>query len=55
MSDNKQEAGRCWKGYMPVKGKEPYSPGSCRKIESPFNPALNVKLKQMLAEIRKYY
>ena len=24
-------AGRCWKGYTPVKGKKPYSPGSCRK------------------------
>jgi hypothetical protein len=24
---------RCWKGYEPVPGKEPYSPGSCRKEE----------------------
>jgi hypothetical protein len=23
---------RCWKGYKPVKGKRPYSKGSCRKI-----------------------
>ena len=23
--------GRCWTGYKPVKGKEPYSPGSCEK------------------------
>ena len=23
--------GRCWKGYEPVSGKEPYSDGSCRK------------------------
>ena len=23
---------RCWKGYKPVKGKRPYSKGSCRRI-----------------------
>lgn len=23
--------GRCWKGYKPVKGKKPYTPGSCEK------------------------
>lgn len=23
---------RCWKGYAPVKGKKPYSKGSCRKV-----------------------
>ena len=22
---------RCWKGYKPVPGKKPYSPGSCKK------------------------
>ena len=27
------EEGRCWKGYKPVKGKKPYSPGSCEEIE----------------------
>jgi hypothetical protein len=27
------EAGRCWKGYKPVKGKKAYSPGSCVKEE----------------------
>ena len=27
------EAGRCWTGYKPVKGKKPYSPGSCTKEE----------------------
>lgn len=27
------EAGRCWKGYKPVKGKKPYSPGSCEEIK----------------------
>lgn len=30
-----QEAkkGRCWTGYKPVPGKEPFSPGSCEKIK----------------------
>jgi hypothetical protein len=27
------ESGRCWKGYKPVKGKKPFSPGSCTKEE----------------------
>jgi hypothetical protein len=25
-----REKGRCWTGYKPVPGKEPYSPGSCK-------------------------
>lgn len=25
---------RCWKGYEPVKGKKPYSSGSCKKSAS---------------------
>jgi len=28
----KRRKKRCWKGYKPVKGKRPYSKGSCRKI-----------------------
>ena len=28
---NKKKKGRCWSGYKPVKGKKPYSPGSCTK------------------------
>jgi len=28
-----REKGRCWTGYKPVSGKEPYSPGSCAKEE----------------------
>jgi len=27
------EAGRCWTGYKPVKGKKPFTPGSCVKEE----------------------
>ena len=27
------EAGRCWTGYKPVKGKKAFSPGSCVKEE----------------------
>ena len=26
------DGGRCWKGYEPVPGRQPYSKGSCRKI-----------------------
>jgi hypothetical protein len=29
----KKKKGRCWPGYAPVKGKKPYSSGSCRKIK----------------------
>lgn len=25
---------RCWQGYEPVKGKKPYSTGSCKKSSS---------------------
>ena len=27
---------RCWKGYRPVKGKAPYSPGSCEKVSEAY-------------------
>ena len=27
----KKKKGRCWEGYEPTPGKEPYSDGSCRK------------------------
>ena len=27
-----EEKSRCWKGYKPVKGKKPYTPGSCEKV-----------------------
>ena len=33
MRKTKKKKGRCWSGYKPVKGKKPYSPGSCRKIK----------------------
>tara|TARA_Y100000748_G_scaffold212028_1_gene177834 strand:+ start:271 stop:549 length:279 start_codon:yes stop_codon:yes gene_type:complete len=29
--DKKKKKGRCWEGYEPTPGKEPYSDGSCRK------------------------
>jgi hypothetical protein len=29
---NKEAKGRCWDGYEPVSGKEPYSPGSCQPV-----------------------
>jgi hypothetical protein len=28
---------RCWKGYRPVKGKAPYSPGSCEKVSEVYS------------------
>jgi len=33
MRKSKTKKGRCWPGYKPVKGKRPYSPGSCKKIK----------------------
>ena len=33
LKDFINEAGRCWPGYKPVKGKQPFSPGSCVKEE----------------------
>jgi len=40
---------RCWKGYAAVKGKKPYSKGSCRKVKrNPFgigDPAAKYELK----------
>tara|TARA_R100000278_G_C5361589_1_gene125584 strand:+ start:247 stop:351 length:105 start_codon:yes stop_codon:yes gene_type:complete len=30
----RKKKGRCWPGYTPVKGKKPFSAGSCRKIKS---------------------
>lgn len=27
-----EEKGRCWTGYKPVKGKKPFSPGSCEEV-----------------------
>lgn len=29
--ESKKKKGRCWTGYKPTPGKEPYSPGSCMK------------------------
>ena len=29
--ESKKKKGRCWTGYKPTPGKEPYSPGSCKK------------------------
>ncbi len=26
-----KKKGRCWSGYKPVRGKKPYSKGSCKK------------------------
>lgn len=31
--EKKKKGGRCWTGYKPVPGKEPYSDNSCEKIK----------------------
>jgi hypothetical protein len=31
MKDKPKGNNRCWEGYKPVKGKKPYSKGSCAK------------------------
>jgi hypothetical protein len=40
---------RCWEGYEPTPGKEPYSKGSCKKIEG---DGLGDRIKQAMSEIR---
>jgi hypothetical protein len=35
------DGGRCWKGYEPVPGRQPYSKGSCRKISG--NSIMKIK------------
>jgi len=30
---NEAKKSRCWTGYKPVAGKEPFSPGSCEKVK----------------------
>jgi hypothetical protein len=37
MRQTNENPKRCWKGYAPVRGKKPYSKGSCRKVRG--NPA----------------
>jgi hypothetical protein len=44
MAHGKQE-NRCWKGYEPVPGKEPYSDDSCRKVEVEDVETLDIKMK----------
>jgi hypothetical protein len=34
LKSNRRRTKRCWKGYKPVKGKRPYSKGSCRRIKN---------------------
>ena len=45
MSLYKLSKGRCWAGYEPVPGKEPYSDGSCRPAGSKKNKKDKDKLK----------
>ncbi len=39
MDDLSAKIERCWKGYEPVPGKEPYSKGSCRKEDDAYEKA----------------
>lgn len=40
ISESKKRKNRCWKGYEPVPGKEPFSPDSCRKIKKKINESI---------------
>ena len=40
----KSKKNRCWTGYKPVKGKKPYSDGSCEKVAGLDLEELAVKL-----------
>jgi hypothetical protein len=44
---------RCWKGYKPVKGKKPYSKGSCTKIGEAYKLSPE-QVEQMKANQRKH-
>jgi len=49
---------RCWKGYAPVKGKKPYSKGSCRKVRrnpAPFKPIKMLERAGDLDEAEKLF
>jgi hypothetical protein len=35
--------GRCWTGYKPVPGKEPFSPGSCKKVSEEAEEIFDMK------------
>ena len=46
-----REKGRCWTGYKPVPGKEPYSPGSCKKEEVIWEAKKETNIKAELQEL----
>lgn len=48
------EAGRCWTGYKPVKGKKPYSQGSCVKEEDELQEKEDCGITFMLVERKDY-
>ena len=43
----KSAKGRCWEGYEPVPGKEPYSDDSCRPVSSKKKKKSEKKKKSM--------
>ena len=54
-SDFLDEAGRCWPGYRPVKGKKAFTPGSCVKedYEADDGPLTQEQLEEVAAWQRK--
>lgn len=42
-----KKEGRCWEGYKPVKGKKPYSPGSCvKKAKTPVGKKISKLIRE---------
>ncbi len=52
---SKAEGGRCWSGFKPVKGKKPFSKGSCKKISGGaiYNPTEDPEVSDKNEQIRK--
>lgn len=52
---SKAEGGRCWSGFKPVKGKKPFSKGSCKKISGGaiYNPTDDPDVSDRNEQIRE--
>ena len=49
-----EKKGRCWTGYKPVKGKAPYSPGSCEKVSEDFEQLFDV-IEEMIEDFASQF
>lgn len=47
----KRKRNRCWKGYRPVKGKKPFSPGSCEPVSE---ESLENKFNKRILDLAYY-